>query len=121
MKKPYLVLLALLFATPLFAQTVKFSGKALDSSGAVVPNADVEVVNLETNVKRTVQSGASGNYTVPLLGPGLYRRRVTNASPALASLLSFRAAICVLIAARRSTGSAISTGRLATRADTRFS
>jgi hypothetical protein len=59
--------------------TAEIVGRIMDASGAVVPQADVAVVNLETNVKRTVQSGASGNYTIPLLGPGLYRLTVSKA------------------------------------------
>src|SRR5258708_39820892 len=57
--------------------TAEIVGRIMDATGAVVPNADVVVVNVDTGVKRTVQSGAGGDYTIPLLGPGLYRLTVT--------------------------------------------
>jgi len=66
--------------------TSEIVGRITDSTGAVVPQADVAVINVETNVKRTVQSGASGNYTISLLRPGLYRLTVTKAGFKLAEL-----------------------------------
>lgn len=59
--------------------TAEIAGRIMDPTGALVPQAAVEVVNLATQVKRTAQSGASGEYTVPLLEPGSYRLTVTKA------------------------------------------
>jgi hypothetical protein len=68
--------------------TAQIVGRITDATGGVVPNANVEVVNLDTGVKRTMQSGGSGDYTVPLLGPGQYRLTVTKAGFKPAELLS---------------------------------
>jgi len=48
-------------------------GKVLDSSGAVVPGAEVSALNLSTNVKLQVQSNEQGNYQILFLIPGMYR------------------------------------------------
>ena len=47
-------------------------GFITDSSGAAVPSAAVEVTNEGTGEKRTVNSDASGHYTVPNLSPAIY-------------------------------------------------
>jgi hypothetical protein len=46
------------------------SGQVVDSSGAPIPDATVEVVNSETGLRRTVTVNQSGNYTVLGLTPG---------------------------------------------------
>lgn len=48
-------------------------GNVEDSSGAVVPNANVTVTNLGTNVSSKVKTSAQGNYVVPNLIPGRYQ------------------------------------------------
>ena len=53
--------------------TGQIEGRVVDPSGGAVPQADVVVLNVDTGVKRTVQSDATGRYTVPLLQPGQYR------------------------------------------------
>ena len=57
-------------------QTGSISGTVRDSSGAVVPNATVTVINLDTSARRTVQSGPAGVYTVTGLQPGKYEVEV---------------------------------------------
>ena len=57
--------------------TGQIEGRIVDPSGAVIPQADVEITNVETSVKRTVQSDEGGRYAVPLLNPGLYKITVT--------------------------------------------
>ena len=47
-------------------------GSVADASGALVPNAKISVLELNTNLTRSVQSVESGNYTFPNLPPGLY-------------------------------------------------
>jgi hypothetical protein len=56
-----------------FGQTTQqFTGHVLDSTGAVVPGAQIVVHNQETGVDtKTVTTGA-GVYTVPYLIPGTY-------------------------------------------------
>jgi hypothetical protein len=71
------VLLALCFdsaqAQVLYGTLV---GTVEDSSGAVVPNADVTVASKTTGVTRQVKSDAAGLYSVPNLVPGMYDVKV---------------------------------------------
>lgn len=53
------------------------TGTVSDSSGAVVPNAQVAITDVATGVTRTVSSGDAGLYTAPNLLPGTYEIRVT--------------------------------------------
>ncbi len=48
-------------------------GTIYDPLGAVIPGAKVTVLNVETGIKRTVVTGPSGRYVVPLLEPGNHR------------------------------------------------
>ncbi len=56
------------------AQTTNgiITGVITDSSGAVVPEAQVSVVKRDTGQERTAVSDASGLYVVPQLAPGVY-------------------------------------------------
>jgi hypothetical protein len=47
-------------------------GTVTDPSGAAVPSAKVTIVNLGTNVSRSAQTGASGDYPFTLLPVGRY-------------------------------------------------
>src|SRR5215203_2786235 len=49
------------------------SGYVYDSSGAAVPNAKIEAVNLANNTITTATSDHAGAYTLPFLTPGDYR------------------------------------------------
>jgi len=57
-----------------FAQltTADVVGTVSDSSGAVVPNANVTLKNLDTNEVRSAQSNGSGDYSFTLLPVGHY-------------------------------------------------
>jgi hypothetical protein len=55
------------------AHAQEFTGRVVDSSGAVLPKAKVTVVNQDTNVYTTTVTTASGDFTVPYLRPGIYR------------------------------------------------
>ena len=74
----FLALMAAAFS-PAFGQltTADIVGTVSDATGAVIPNATVVVKNLGTNESRTVQSGASGEYTVSQLPVGHYSITVT--------------------------------------------
>src|ERR1700721_2526134 len=52
--------------------TADILGTVTDSTGAVVPNADVTLTNLGTNEKRTTLSNSSGGYSFALLPVGHY-------------------------------------------------
>jgi hypothetical protein len=45
-------------------------GRITDSSGAVVPDVQVKVVNTETGASSSTKTNAQGNYRVPFLLPG---------------------------------------------------
>ena len=65
--------------SPAFAQstTSDVVGTVTDSTGAVVPNATVELTSIETHEKRTLTSGAGGEYAFTLLKPNHYSLKVT--------------------------------------------
>src|ERR1700759_3741127 len=48
------------------------SGTVLDSTGAVVQNATVEITDTYTGASRTVTTTESGDYAAPFLQPGHY-------------------------------------------------
>jgi hypothetical protein len=57
-----------------FAQlTGQISGTIKDASGSIVPTAVVAVVNESTGIKWEAKTNQDGNYTVPMLQPGMYR------------------------------------------------
>ncbi len=47
-------------------------GTVVDSSGAMLPGADVKLTNTQTGVVLTTQTGATGNYAFPSVLIGLY-------------------------------------------------
>jgi len=53
------------------------TGTVKDSSGAVIPNAQVVIMDVATGVTRTVSPGSAGLYTAPNLLPGTYEVRTT--------------------------------------------
>jgi len=52
-------------------------GRAVDASGAAVPGASVEVLNIATGVVTPSTTNAEGSHRVPFLIPGTYRVTVT--------------------------------------------
>ena len=61
-------------AIRIWAQTAtgEITGLITDSSGAVTPKAQVDIVNSASNTRWRNMSNDSGYYTVPLLPPGDY-------------------------------------------------
>jgi hypothetical protein len=53
------------------------AGTVRDSSGAILPNAQIAITDVATGVSRTVSSDGAGLYTAPNLLPGTYEIRVT--------------------------------------------
>ncbi|MBI4910655.1 MAG: TonB-dependent receptor [Acidobacteria bacterium] len=53
-------------------RTAQLTGRITDSTGAVVPGAQMTITNVDTGVARIAQSDGSGNYAFPLLEPGKY-------------------------------------------------
>jgi len=70
------LLLTLVFATPIVAQTQITSGTiqgtVLDANGAAVPSAAVEVKNVETNFSRNLTTDEDGRFVALSLPPGKY-------------------------------------------------
>ncbi len=64
-----------LCALPLLAQrdAATLEGRVLDQSGAIVPNASVTAVNVETNFTYHGQSNGSGEWTISPVRVGTYR------------------------------------------------
>src|SRR5918996_6565616 len=52
-------------------------GRVLDTSGAGIPGATVEVLNTATGVVTPTTTNAEGSYRVPFLIPGTYRVTVS--------------------------------------------
>jgi len=77
----FLSVLVFLAAVSAFAQlpTGTILGVVKDTSGAVVPNADVTVQSSETNQTRRAVTDASGAYRVPALPVGHYDIKVEHA------------------------------------------
>ena len=67
-------LLAVFTAAPMLAQntTADVVGTVTDATGAVIPNATVELTDVNTHDKRTVTSGSAGEFTFTLLKPSTY-------------------------------------------------
>jgi len=78
------------------AGTGAISGAVTDPSGAVVPQADVTVRNVDTNMARTLQSNEAGRYEVVALQPGAYEVKAAKAG--FASLV--RTGITLAVGAR---------------------
>ncbi|TAM84329.1 MAG: TonB-dependent receptor [Acidobacteria bacterium] len=69
-------LLALVGSLPASAQTSMSTvrGAVTDQSGAVVPGAQVQLIDISTNlVVRTVSTNANGNYEIPFVKGGHYQ------------------------------------------------
>jgi hypothetical protein len=74
-----MVSILLVGAVRLFGQADRgtITGLITDPSGAAVPEADVAMHNVATNLEVRTTSGSSGNYSLPNLPPGSYKLTVT--------------------------------------------
>lgn len=55
------------------------SGTVTDTTGAVVPDANVTITNVDTGAKRETVTGSGGDYAVPYMPPGHYSVTVMRA------------------------------------------
>jgi len=71
-------LILLLVVAPAFCQTERgnITGQVRDSTGSVVPGAEVVATHLSTNLETKVQTTSAGEYNLPVT-PGVYRVTVT--------------------------------------------
>ena len=71
-----LALMALAFGAPAFAQgggsTTSLSGLVVDTSGGVIPGADIIAKNNATAAESRAVTDATGRFTIPALNPGTY-------------------------------------------------
>src|ERR1700749_18485 len=84
----------LILAAPgAFAQTAqgRISGQVTDSTGAVVPNATVNIENIATHVSRSLQTNSTGDYSAPSIDPGVYA--ITVEAPGFTKLVRERVQI----------------------------
>src|ERR1044072_4578465 len=66
--------LATLLAAALWAgPNATLTGRVTDTTGAVMPNVEVHVINVETGVKVYSETNDEGLYRIPQLPPGAYR------------------------------------------------
>src|ERR1700722_14129182 len=54
-------------------ETSEITGRITDTSGSVVPGADIQITQISTGVKWNVKTNADGYYTQALLPPSSYR------------------------------------------------
>lgn len=69
---PRFIALWTVAGTLCFAQNSGIQGVITDSTGGVIPAADVTVMNVATGVEYEAQSNETGLYSVPFLSPGTY-------------------------------------------------
>src|ERR1700722_18398525 len=71
--------LGLLVSGPIYAQVTgaRMTGAVRDTSGAVVPNAQISIKNVSTGEVRSVTSNSDGVYSAPNLLAGTYEVTVT--------------------------------------------
>ena len=75
MKPVYLLIAVLITGTLCFGQDSRATiiGRVTDPTGAIVPGAAVQAVNLATNAGGNSETNESGSFEIPYLLPGLYR------------------------------------------------
>jgi hypothetical protein len=72
------IVLGFAFAsTVAWAQTAQINGTVKDSSGAAIPDANVQATQTDTHVVRNSTTGADGTYVLPNLPIGPYQLEVT--------------------------------------------
>jgi len=70
--------IAAIHPQPAVAQaTATVSGSVRDSSGAVLPAANIVLHDMATNLDRTTSTNSVGNYVIPQIQPGTYELRVS--------------------------------------------
>lgn len=69
------IVMFFILAAPGSAQTetATVSGRITDSQGQVVPDVEVQLVNVDTNIASTTKTNSEGLYAIPNVHPGPYR------------------------------------------------
>ena len=72
--------LALICAALGMAQTnATLTGTVSDGTGAVIPGAEIVIMNMETGESYTTATNEAGSYTIPFIKPGTFELIVTTA------------------------------------------
>jgi hypothetical protein len=74
---PLLLILCTTMSANAQSTDATISGVVVDSSGKVIPNADIEILNEGTGVHYSDKTNGAGIYTVSILPPGQYRVQVS--------------------------------------------
>ena len=93
-------LLVLMFVavSPVFAQSDRggITGRVTDQTGAVVAEAKVTALNVETGETREARTNGEGNYTIPQLAAVVYRIKVEATGFKTASVENIKVAVQVI-------------------------
>ena len=70
-----ILLMATLMPVVLFSQEFRgtISGSVTDPQNSSIPNAKIEVVEIQTGTKSLAVSDTAGKYVIPFLAPGIYK------------------------------------------------
>src|SRR6266542_6137575 len=87
-KSAYVLFLICCLCVTAYAQssTATLSGTVVDQDGAVVPGANITVINAATAQQRQATTNDRGDFTVPLLPPATYTIRVERQGFAIAEV-----------------------------------
>src|SRR5678815_6056440 len=92
------LVLILMAVSPVFAQSDRggITGRVTDQAGAVVPDAKVTALNVETGETREARTNGEGNYTIPQLPAVVYTVKVEAQGFKTASVEGIKVAVQVI-------------------------
>src|SRR6185437_11794568 len=93
-----LLVLMLVSASPVFAQSDRggLTGRVTDPTGAVVADAKVTALNVETGETREARTNGEGNYTIPQLPAVIYTIKVEATGFKTSSVENIKVAVQVV-------------------------